>query len=90
MNAVKALTKKAFPKYATALDSSFVEFLITPYFINDDEKKTNTLTTATGGKAIMSRLEAIKQLNYVEGAEEEWKQIQKEQEIELSEPTALM
>lgn len=87
MNVVKALAKKAYPELSNAFDSLLVEFIITPYFINDDEKKTNNLSTATGGKAFMSRLEAIKQLNYVENAELELKQIQKEEEFNLSDPT---
>lgn len=87
---VKALAAKAYPSLAESFKKLRIEHLITPYFVNSDETKANTLSTATGGKAIMSQKTAISLFGQVDDAEEELKQIQREQEIELSEPTNFM
>lgn len=89
-NIIKALAKKAFPKLEKAFDTLRVEQLITPFFINDEDTRTETLVTATGGKAIKSRLQAIKELGAVDDAEAELTQIQNEEMHELSESTDVM
>ncbi len=88
LNVVRALAKKAFPKLADAFDSLDVEHVITPFFINDEETRANTLTTATGGKSIMSRKTAIGQLGMVDDVDTELTQIMEEEEINLGEPTS--
>lgn len=89
-NIVKALAKKAYPILAQAFDTLFVEHLITPYYINDDTKKTNNLVTATGGKSIMSQRTAIAQFGQVDDVDAELNLIKEEEMRDLSEPTDLM
>lgn len=90
LNIIRALAKKAFPKYADAFDTLDIEHIITPYFINDDETKANTLTTATGGSKIMSQRTAIAQFGQVDDVDAELDLIKEEEMRNLSEPTDLM
>lgn len=88
MSVVKALAKKAFPGLANAFDSLYVEHQITPYKINDETTRINNLSSATGGKQIMSQETAVRELGYVENVEEEMDRLRKETESSVFEPFA--
>jgi len=62
MMVVKAWAKIIAPSQASAIDSLNVENVITPFMISELTDMVNTLTTATGGKAIMSQREAVEKL----------------------------
>ena len=62
MNVVKAWAKIIVPSLKVAIDSLEVENVITPFAISELTDMVNTLTTAVGGKAIMSLREAVEKL----------------------------
>ena len=57
------------------------EIQINPYIINDVATKINYLTTATGGKAVISQATAVKDLDMTEDAELELLAIQNDQKL---------
>ena len=54
-----------------------IEPEIIPYMIDDEETKVQILSTATGGKSILSQKTAVEQLNYTNDSEKEYEQILK-------------
>ncbi len=88
INVIRAFLKKMYPSLAAAIDSLAVEVVITPYQIQDEAETINKLSNAAGGKAIMSRRTAIRNLNYVEDVDEELALIQEEEMQNMfAEPT---
>lgn len=87
INVVKAFAKKMYPKLASAFDSLSVEFLITPYQIQDESEKVGIYSDATGGKPVMSQRTAIQRLGYVEDVDEELQRIADETIESLGSPT---
>lgn len=86
MNIVKALAKKAFPELATAFDALSVEHTITPYKLNDETKRINNIMTATGGKAILSQEEGVRELGYAEDVTAEMEKLRNEAASNTFEP----
>lgn len=68
-----------------------IEPEIIPYMIDDEETKVQILSTATGGKPILSQKTAVEQLNYTNDSEKEYEQILEEEQglnvLETLEPT---
>lgn len=63
MNVLKAFLKAALGEsYAKDIDELGVETEITPFTITDRADQVNWLSTATGGRPVMSQKEAIQQL----------------------------
>lgn len=91
INVVKAFMKKMFPKLSDAIDSLDVDVIITPYQIKDDAENIKNNSDATGGKQIVSRRTAVRNLNMVDDVDEEIKEIEREEAAEravsISEPT---
>lgn len=87
VNVVKAFLKIILPARATDIDTLEIEQEITPYTINDDKDTIQNLSTATGGKAIVSQREAIQHLGWSGDVESTMKQIQDESMADFSEPT---
>lgn len=88
INVVRAFMKKMYPSLASAIDSLQVEVVITPYQIRDEAERINNLSSATGGKPIMSQRTAVSNLGYVDDVDEELAQIAKETTVSLfDEPT---
>ena len=91
INVVKAFMKKMFPKLSGAIDSLDVDVIITPYQIKDDAENIKNNSDATGGKQIVSRRTAVRNLNMVDDVDEEIKEIEREEAAEravsISEPT---
>ncbi|MCK9181169.1 MAG: phage portal protein, partial [Bacteroides sp.] len=79
INVVKAFAKIIDPSLASAIDSLKVQSKITPFSINSFDDKVTTLTTATGGKAVMSQKEAIQELGHSDDADATMAQIAKEE-----------
>lgn len=87
INVVKAFAKKMYPKLAYAIDSVPVEVIITPYQIQDEAEKINTLSDGTGGRPIVSQRTAIQRLGLAEDVDEELQQIADEMVESLGTPT---
>lgn len=85
MSVIKAFAKVMYPELAEAFDALDVEFVITPYQINDQETTIKNLTTACGGKPIMAQRTAIERLGEVDDADEELLLIQQESANALEE-----
>lgn len=62
VNVVKQFVKLMLPQYANEIDALQIENRITPFTITDESDKITNYVTATGGKAIMSQIQAIREL----------------------------
>lgn len=78
-NVIKAFLKEMNKQWAKEVDNVEVEHIITPFIQNDEKAEIDKWITASGGKAIMSQLEAIKNLGLSSNPEETLKQIQSEE-----------
>ena len=89
MSVVKAFAEKMFPKLADAIRSLEVENVITPFTIREEGERITNYTNATGGKPVMSQRTAVARLGMVDDVDEEMKQIEEEERIDLfDEPSA--
>lgn len=87
VNVVKAFTKQAAPAgYENDIDALQVETIITPFSITDDKDTITNLVTATGGKAIMSQQEAIRNLGWSDDVSETMRQIAAENQQDVFQP----
>ncbi|MGL5913787.1 MAG: phage portal protein [Bacteroidales bacterium] len=88
MNVVKAFLKTATDtKYHKDIDALKVETEITPFTITDDKDTIETLTTATGGKAVMSQREAVTTLGWSSDVDQTMKEIAEENKLDSFELT---
>ena len=92
VNVIKAMLASIAPaNVANQLRQANIEPEIVPYMIEDDQANVNTLMSATGQKAIMSRRTAVEALGYVNNTDEELERIESEdaqsQVSNLFEPT---
>lgn len=78
-NVIKAFLKEMNKSWAKEVDNVEVEHIITPFIQNDEKAEIDKWVTASGGKAIISQLEAIKNLGLSANPEETLKQIQSEE-----------
>lgn len=78
-NVIKAFLKEMNKSWASEIDNVEIEHVITPFIQNDEKAEIEKWVTASGGKAIMSQLEAIKNLGLSSNPEETLKQIQSEE-----------
>jgi hypothetical protein len=62
VSVVKQFVKLILPQYANEIDALQIENRITPFTITDESDKITNYVTATGGKAIMSQIQAIREL----------------------------
>lgn len=89
MSVVKAFAEKMFPKLAEAIRSLEVENIITPFTIREEGERITNYTNATGGKPVMSQRTAVARLGMVDDVDEEMKQIEDEEKLDLfDEPSA--
>lgn len=65
VNVIRAFCKQMFPELATAFDTLVVENKIIPFQINDRSQQIKDMSDATGGKPIVSRRTAIREINIV-------------------------
>lgn len=93
VNVIRAFCKQMFPSLAGAFDTLTVENKITPFQINDRSQQIKDMSDGTGGKQIISRRTAIRELNLVpeEELDEEEKRIEDEEatkaDVFQNEPT---
>lgn len=78
---VKAFLSLMNVQWKEELDNVDVENIITPFIQNDEKNEIEKLTTANGGKPILSQLESIKALGYSNDPEATLKQIQEEEAV---------
>lgn len=78
-NVIKAFLKEMNTSWYTEVDNVEVEHIISPFIQNDEKAEIDKWVTASGGKAVMSQLEAIKSLGLSSDPEETLKQIQTEE-----------
>ena len=89
MSVVKAFAEKMFPKLEEAIRSLEVENIITPFTIREEGERITNYTNATGGKPVMSQRTAVARLGMVDDVDEEMKQIEDEEKLDLfDEPSA--
>ena len=81
VNVVRAFCKQMFPSLAAAFDTLTVESRITPFQINDRSQQIKDMSDGTGGKAVISRRTAIRELNIVpeEELDDEEKRIEQDE-----------
>lgn len=91
VNVVKAFMKKMFPSLASAIESLDVDVIITAYQIKDTAETIKNNSEATGGRQIMSRRTAVRNLSEVDDIDEEIALIEAEEARErvssFEEPT---
>ena len=78
-NVIKAFLKEMNKSWSSEVDNVEVEHVISPFIQNDEKAEIDKWVNATGGKAVMSQLEAIKNLGLSLDPEETLKQIQAEE-----------
>ena len=78
---VKAFLSLMNVQWKEEIDNVDVEIIITPFIQNDEKNEIEKLTTANGGKPILSQLESIKALGYSNDPEATLKQIQEEEAV---------
>jgi len=78
-NVIKTFLKEMNTSWKNEIDNVEVEHIISPFIQNDEKAEIDKWITASGGKAIMSQLEAIKNLGISSNPEETLKQIQSEE-----------
>ncbi|MFK2564341.1 phage portal protein [Bacteroides fragilis] len=77
---IKAFLKMMNVTWKGEVDNVEVEHVITPFVQNDEKSEIEKWVTASGGKAVVSQLEAIKNLGISTDPQETLSQIQKEDE----------
>lgn len=75
---VKAFLSLMNVQWKEEIDNVDVENIITPFIQNDEKSEIEKWVTASGGKAVVSQLEAIKNLGISTDPQETLSQIQKE------------
>lgn len=75
---IKAFLKMMNVTWKGEVDNVEVEHVITPFIQNDEKSEIEKWVTASGGKAVVSQLEAIKNLGISTDPQETLAQIQKE------------
>ena len=78
VNVVKAFLKSLNVRWSNEVDNVDVENIITPFVQNDRKGLIETLTSANGGKAVMSQLDSIRELGESSDPEATLRQIQEE------------
>lgn len=78
-NVIKAFLKMMNTGWASEIDNIEVEHIITPFIQNDEKAEIQKWSTACGGKAVASQLEAIKNLGISNNPQDTYDQIHKEE-----------
>ena len=77
-NVIKAFLKEMNTAWAREIDNVEVEHVITPFIQNDEKAEIDKWMAASGGKPLMSQLEAITNLGMSEDPARTLEQISKE------------
>lgn len=85
-NVLKAFLKVMLGEsYAADIDALAVETVITPFTITDEKDTISNLVNATGGKAIVSRREAVETLGWSKDVDKTLREIAEEENNDLFE-----
>lgn len=88
INVVKAFLKVALGnEYAADIDALNVEVEITPFAVSDERDTITNLTTANGGKPIISQRESIEMLGWSADVDKTMQEIAEESMADAFEPT---
>lgn len=87
INVLKAFVKVILPSRAKDVDSLQIETVVTPFAITDDKDTVDLLMSATGGKAIVPRKEAVEALGWSEDVDETVRLLKEEEMGDVTEPT---
>lgn len=87
INVLKAFVKVILPGRIKDVDSLQIETVVTPFAITDDKDTVDLLMSATGGKAIVPRKEAVEALGWSEDVQETMRLLQEEEMGDVTEPT---
>lgn len=79
VNVIKAFAAVMFPTLKEAINTLDIKTIITPYQIGDEKEDIDNISTATGGKPILSQKEGIKRLGFVKDVDAELAQIKDEE-----------
>ena len=80
-NVIKAFLKKMNTSWANEIDNVEVEHIITPFIQNDEKADIDKWVTASGGKAVISQLDAIKLTGLSSNPQETLERIQAEESV---------
>ncbi len=88
VNVLKAFLKVVLPtSYAADIDALTVKTEITPFTITDDKDTISNLTTANGGKALISHRESIEMYGHSTDVDKTLQEIQQDDMADEFEPT---
>lgn len=87
VSVVKQFVKLILPKYASEIDALQIENRITPFTITDESDKITNYVQATGGKAIMSQIQAIRELGLSSDPDRTLQEIQEDSAQSAAEMT---
>lgn len=88
INIIKAFLKIALPdEYANDIDALEVEVIITPFTITDEKDTVTNLTTANGGKPLISHRESIEMYGHSNDVDQTMREIAEEEAVSSFEPT---
>lgn len=88
INVVKAFTKASLPtSYHADIDALPVENVITPFTITDEKDTINNLTTANGGKPLISHRESIEMYGHSTDVDKTMQEIAEDEALDALEPT---
>lgn len=87
INVIKEFLKIIIPGSTNDIDSLQIENVITPYAITDDKDTIQNLSTANGGKPMISQRESVKTLGWSTDIEQTMKDLQNEAMADITQPT---
>lgn len=88
VNVVKAFVKASLPtSYHADIDALPVENVITPFTITDEKDTITNLTTANGGKPLISHRESIEMYGHSTDVDKTMQEIAEDEALDAFEPT---
>ena len=88
VNVVKAFVKASLPtSYHADIDALPVEIVITPFTITDEKDTITNLTTANGGKPLISHRESIEMYGHSTDVDKTLQEIAEDEALNAFEPT---
>ena len=88
VNVVKAFAKASLPtSYHSDIDALPVENVITPFTITDEKDTITNLTTANGGKPLISHRESIEMYGHSTDVDKTMQEIAEDEALDAFEPT---
>lgn len=89
-NVIKAFLSKMNTKWAERIDEISIEHVITPFIQEDEAAEIKKWQNANGNKPLISHKESIRRANLTNNADETFKEIQQEEQIESERSAQIM